>query len=469
MKRKIKILYVAAEVSPYANAGGLGEVGRSFPKALIESGNVEVRRVMPLYKTVDKAMKYLSDFPVVMDQGYETCVLKTDTENKEIITYFIENDRYFCRDNIYGYEDDGYRFFFFCRAVVEMLKKISYKPDIVHTNDWHTGFLPLLLKKEFPNIKSVYTIHNISYQGFIPSPYLAGILTEAEQKLLGWPDWLNFMKAGILYSDLLTTVSPGYGEEIKQPTFSCGMSSLMEQRDNLVVGIVNGVDTESYDPKQDKVLEYPYDSSSFELKKKNRSLLRLEYGLQDTNKPLIAMITRIDYSKGIDILLKTISYSDFNKFQLIIHGSGNAYYQGLLASIAAGYSDSIIIDFNYSEEQARKIYAAADIYLMPSLFEPCGLGQLYAMRYGAVPIVNPVGGLKDTIIDDIKHPTKSTGFYMKEWSGEALNNAIKRALKIYDTPEWNSYIKNGMNYDSSWKRSVVKYLECYEALLANQS
>lgn len=479
MERKIKILYVSAEISPYASAGGLGEVGKSLPKALYETGTVEVRRVMPCYKHMDKNqdrldgqfswynLKYITDYPVAMETGYETCVLRMDPEEKEIPTYFIGNDRYFYRDNIYAYEDDGFRFFFFCKAIVKMLKAIDYLPDIIHTNDWHTGFLPILIKKEYPSIKTVYTIHNIAYHGYIPPSYLEGVLEEKEATQLGYPNWLNFMTAGILHADLLTTVSPGYKMEIKQPKNSFGMSKFIKQRTNPIVGILNGINTDSYNPKQEDMLAYPYDSKSIELKKKNRSLLRAQYGLLDKEIPLIAMITRLEYAKGIDLLIKAISYSDLKTFQLIILGSGNPYYQGLLKSIASGYAGKIAFDFNYSEVLAKKIYAAADIYLMPSLFEPCGLGQLYAMRYGAVPIVNPVGGLKDTVTDDVKHPEKTSGFYMEEWTGEALMKAIKRAVKAYHTKSWENIVKNGMKYNVTWKKSISKYMKYYDKLLTS--
>lgn len=467
MKRKIRILYVTAEITPFANAGGLGEVGRSFPNALMETGNYEIRRVMPLYKCVDAKMKYVTDFSVPMDQGYETCVVKKDNSNTELPTYFIQNDRFFCRDNIYAYEDDGFRFFFFCRAVVEMLKKLTFKPDIVHTNDWHTGFIALLLKKEFPEIRSVYTIHNVSYHGFIPASYLRGYLTEEEEKKLGYPQWLNFMRAGIIYSDLLTTVSPGYADEIRQPELSCGMSALIEERQSSIVGILNGIDTESYDPGNEGILEYPYDNSSISQKRKNKSWILEKFGLPDTDKPLLAMVTRLEASKGIDILLKAISYLDMSKFKLILLGTGNPYYQGMLAYIAAAYPGSIAVEFEYSSVLARKIYAAADIYLMPSQYEPCGLGQLYAMRYGAVPVVNPVGGLKDTVID-APDSDKASGFYMEDWSPEALSGAINRAIGVYATTEWRRYIRNAMNYDSSWSRSVEEYRRYYEELLKDK-
>ncbi len=463
--KKVKLLYVSAEISPYANTGGLGEVGRSFPEALAQTKGYEVSRVMPLHKGIDCSMNYVTDFPVEMDREYETCVVKADTKDEKLQTYFIENDRYFYRDNLYGYEDDGHRYFFFCRAIVELLKRLPERPDIVHTNDWHCGFLPLLLKKEFPEIKSVYTIHNISYHGFIPASFLTGLLTMKEQYQLGWPEWLNFMKAGIIYADLVTTVSPGYCEEIRQAEYGCGMTPLIEQRENGMIGILNGVDTDHYNPITEGELEYPYNEKHPERKQRNRSWLREHYKLPEDDRPLVAMITRLDYSKGIDVLLKAVSFFDFRRFQLVILGSGNPYYQGLLANITAGYPESIAVDFEYNAEKAKRIYAGADIYLMPSLFEPCGLGQLYAMRYGAVPVVNPVGGLKDTVLEDGSHPQKSTGFYMKEWSGQALNEALNRALEAYQSPDWMTIVKNCMKYDSTWQRSVEAYEEQYEALL----
>lgn len=465
MKKKIRILYVAAEITPYANAGGLGEVGRSFPLALSQMPDIEVRRVMPLHKNISSKIKYLSDFPVPMAKGFDTCVVKKNTDRKEIDTYFIGNDKYFYRDQIYGYEDDGIRYFFFCSAVNELLKYITYKPDIVHMNDWHTGFLSMLIKKTYPEIKTVYTIHNISYHGFVPPHYVQDMLSEQELKDLGWPNWLNFMQAGILYSDKLTTVSPGYAQEIRQPEFSFGMSRYIEKRKDGIIGIRNGIDTNSYNPSHDGVLTYPYSFMKIEQKKYNRKELRLSYGLPDTDIPLVAMVTRLDYSKGIDLLLSAIKKLDVNTFQLFILGSGNPVYQEKVAKIAANYPDHIIADFCYNPMIARKVYAAADIYLMPSQFEPCGLGQLYAMRYGAVPVVNPVGGLKDTVTDDSNHYSISSGFYMREWSSDGLVSALQRAVKAYYSPYWEQYVINCMKFDSSWKHSVTEYEKLYWNLI----
>lgn len=465
MKRKIKILYVAAEISPYANAGGLGEVGRSLPPVLSKSSEFEVCRVMPLHRQVSNKLKYIADFPVPMEQGFETCIIKCDIDCNDTPTYFVGNDRYFNRNNIYGYEDDGFRYFFFCRAVVEMLKHISYRPDIIQTNDWHTGFLPLLIKKEFPEIKTIYTIHNIAYHGFIPASYLGDMLSEQERSNLGWPEWLNFMKAGIIYADRLTTVSPGYSNEIRRPRQGFGMEELIEQRPEGIIGILNGIDTIDYDPEHDGILTYPYTFNKIGEKHRNRTELRTVYSLSDIDVPLVAMVTRLDYSKGIDLILKAIALLGCENFQFIILGSGNPGYQKSLSSLADIYPRGLIADFDYSSEKAKKLYAAADIYLMPSINEPCGIGQLYAMRYGAVPVVNPVGGLKDTVLDDSTNPENSSGFYMEEWSSEALASSLNKAIRSYHTPEWAGYIKNCMSYDSSWDHSVAEYHKLYRDIL----
>lgn len=467
MERKIRILYVSAEITPYASAGGLGEVGQSLPAALLDSGKAEIQRVMPLYQCIREKgfqLNYLMDFPVLMGAGFETCIVKTEPEGAGIPTYFIGNDRYYNRDQIYAYEDDGFRFYFFCRAVLELLKRVPFQPDIIHVNDWHTGFIPLMLKKKFPGIKTVFTIHNIAYQGFVPASVFSDELEEEQLRLLGYPEWLNFMKAGIEYADLVTTVSPGYKKEIRQPQSSFGMYKLLRNRHNAFVGILNGI-AAAYDPRQAGGLAYPYDYKEPERKKLNRAELRMEYGLPEQDLPMVAMITRLEYAKGIDVLIKAVSYSDLSKFQLVILGSGNPYYQGILKNMAEGYAGKIIFESNYSAELAKKIYAAADIYLMPSLYEPCGLGQLYALRYGAVPIVNPVGGLRDTVICDSRNPARNTGFYMEEWSGEALAKAIALAVAAYHTPQWIQLIQNGMRYNSTWKKSVSKYIKQYERLL----
>jgi starch synthase len=273
------------------------------------------------------------------------------------------------------------------------------------------------------------------------------------------------MKAGIIYSDRLTTVSPGYCAEIKSEPQSFGMSALLEQRQTPMVGILNGIDTDSYDPSSDGVIPFPYQITNLEEKKKNRTWLRNEYGLPDSEVPLVIMVTRLEYIKGIDLILKALLLLKPGTYQLFILGSGNPYYQGMLSDIAVNFKETLAVDFHYSSALAKKVYAAGDICLMPSKYEPCGLGQLYAMRYGTVPVVNPVGGLQDTVTDDKNHPEKSSGFYMEDWSGEALAAALKSAIGKYGTLEWKNYMINGMNYDSTWKRSVIEYLRLYHQIL----
>lgn len=453
-------------MAPYATAGGLGEVGKSLPMALIQSEEVEVRRVMPYYKSLQGRMKYYKDFIVPMGEEGENCILRTNPEQEDVITYFIDNARYFYRDTIYGYDDDGIRFFFFCRAIIEMLKIIPYKPDIIHTNDWHTGFLPLLIKAELNFIKSVYTIHNIAYHGFVPAKLLGIKITQEEMITLGYPEWLNFMKAGILYADLVTTVSPGYAEEILDETKSSGMAMYLEQRkSNKMVGVLNGIDMKSYDPYLDGVQPYPYQYSTISRKKNNKTLLREEYGFENTELPLISMVTRLDFSKGIDLIPEIFESMDTNRFQMLILGSGNEDYEKLLTDLSTKYPGVLKVDFRYTPEKAKKIYGASDIYLMPSQFEPCGMGQLYSMRYGTVPVVNPVGGLKDTVIDNRNNTKTSTGFYMDSWNSNSLIKALDRALQVYGTTDWTHYMKNCMEFDSSWKPSVKEYCKLYQKLI----
>lgn len=460
-------MYVSAEAAPYAQAGGLGEVAASLPKALAETGEVEIGRVIPLYKETKGKKDYVTDFPVPMGQKYEGCILKKDPDNKEIPTWFIGNDAHFYRDSIYSQSDDGFRFFFFCRAVVEMLKNTDWKPDILHLNDWHTGFLPLFIRTKLPHIKTVYTIHNISYHGFVPASLIEGLLPEEDLLKLGWPEWLNFMKAGIIYSDRVTTVSPAYSKEIQHSGLGSGMELYLSEKQYGVTGILNGIDTKIYNPSADGVQAFPFTIEDADTnKKKNRSALREELGLPDSDIPLISMISRFNPEKGIDIIIKALQYMELDSFQLILMGSGNAYYNGLLAELMRDNPGKVIVVPEYSLDLARKIYGACDIYLMPSLYEPCGIGQMYAMRYGAVPVVNPVGGLSDTIISEQGgDPKTANGFYMTEWSGKGLAAAIREAIEAYHSPKWSSYVKNCMKVDSSWQNRVQDYIRIYKDLL----
>lgn len=460
----IKVLYVSAESFPYAYVGGLGEVGASLPKALSRSGKVEIQRVMPGYKCVDCEKRTVTDFPVPMGKGYDSCILKTDLTDSEVPTYFVCNDRYFYRDHVYGYEDDGVRFFFLCSAVLEMLKHIPFKPDIIHLNDWHTGFIPLLIRSSSMNVKTVFTIHNIIYHGYIPEEYVDGMLSDKEAKELGRPGYLDFMKAALMFSDGLTAVSPGYSKEIYSPELTGGLNLLIKARDDKVAGILNGIDTDLYNPENDDVIKYPYSWNNIENKKKNKKALCEYFGFPDEDVPLVSMVTRLEWIKGLDLVAEAMELMAQEKFRIVIHGSGNPYYQGLLTEMTRRFPEKVAVDFNYSPQLAKKIYAASDYYLMPSSYEPCGVGQLYAMRYGAVPIVNPVGGLKDTV-KDRKNAKNNNGFHMKNRDAESLAEAMKRAFSLYGTAELDRLRENGMKADWSWKNSAGQYIKFYTDVL----
>ncbi|MGI6562789.1 MAG: glycogen synthase [Clostridia bacterium] len=459
--KKIKVLYVSAECYPYAYVGGLGEVAAYLPKALLKRQDTEVVRVMPGHKEIEDK-KILTDFPVPMGRGYDTCVLKTDPSNEEVLTYFLCNDRYFYRDNVYGYDDDGYRFFFLCSAVVEMLQHIPFQPDIIHLNDWHTGFVPLLLKRKNLNTKTVFTIHNIMYRGYIPKEYVEDLISEEEAVLLGSPGYLDFMKAAFLYSDMLTAVSPRYAEDLLREDISGDLEQLIKSRKDKPVGILNGIDMKAYDPSGDGVLKFPYSWDCSDNKKKNKRELQKKLGLPQEDVPLVSMVSRLERYKGIDLVLEAMEILKDEPFQLAVLGSGNSYYQGLLAEAAQRYPDKVRACFDYSSDLAKEIYAASDYYFMPSSYEPCGISQLYAMRYGAIPIVNPEGGLKDTVSE---HPEFGNGFYMKKRDGESLAEAAKRAFSLYGTKELERIRINGMKADHSWDKSAAQYEELYAKML----
>jgi len=440
-------------------------VGAAFPKALIQKGNIEVLRVIPLYKNIRNEMKYMNDFPVETGFGYDSCVLKTDPENIEIPTCFIGNDRYFYRESIYGQEDDNFRFFFFCKAVVEMLKYIPFEPDIIHANDWHTGFIPVYSRASLPHIKSVFTIHNFMYRGYIPANYAKEVFSQEELDVSGYPGHLDFLKAGIVCADKVTTVSPKYSKEILQLSNEEKLWNFLKNSNKSITGILNGIDTDRYNPENDRTVKYPYSGRNSDNKKKNKTLLRRELNLPDVDIPLVAIVSRIEQSKGIDLVIKAMEQFQNNEFQLVVLGSGNKYYEGMLSALADRRSDGVSVDFNYSFEKACKIYAASDIFVMPSSYEPCGIGQLYAMRYGVVPIVNPVGGLWDTVVDFSINSDESCGFHMTGYDSDALVNSLKKAISVYYTKNWSVLVANCMKKDWSWDNNVKEYIELYKGLI----
>ena len=463
MVKKIKVLYVSAECGPYSGAGGLGEVAAALPRAIAEQ-DIEIRRIVPLHRETTKKLRFRNNFPVKMGDKYQTCLIKYDFDEKEVPTYFVGNDYYFNRDGIYKQYDDGERFLFFCKAVVQFLEETSFKPDIVHINDWHTGMIPLILKNSGLSFKIVNNIHNLVYNGWISGDYLEDENLPFDYLTsIDYPNYLNFLKAGIIYSDVVTTVSDSFASEIQKEDKGYGMEDLLSQK-GAIQGILNGVDAEKYNPEADSEICANYSRKNHEAKQENKKSLQREFGLEERDVPVISAVTRLEDQKGIDILIESLATLE-KDCQFIILGSGKRTYEEQLKSLCLRYPGKIAVKIGYSIEDAKKIYAGSDIYVMPSLYEPGGTGQLIAMRYGTVPVVRNTGGLKDTVIDFDKDMKKGNGFVFEKYSHKDLNLALQRAIEHYNTSDWNSIIENCMKYDSSWKKAGRKYADLYRNLV----
>lgn len=467
MRSRIKILYAVSECRPYAGTGGLGEVAGTLP-GMLDQNLCDIIRVMPLYRNIDKKLKYKWDFAVKIKDHYETCIIKYDPDSNQVPTYFVCNDRYFNRDSIYGYYDDGERYMFFCRAVLKLLEYIKIKPDIIHCNDWHTGIIPMLVKAYRPDIKTIYTIHNIKYQGAIGGDYIEEDEAKAEEiKDTGYPDMVNFMKSGILFSDMVTTPSPSYAQEILTPEYAYGMDGILRNKKDQIKGILNGIDTNSYDPEKTGDIYKQFNIQNIVPKKENKEMLKRELGLKTEgteNTPLIVSVTRLDDQKGIDLIIQALEVVK-KDFQYVVLGSGNMYYERIFGYLSKAYPGKIAALNEYDELTAKKIYAAGDIYLMPSKYEPGGLSQLYAMRYGCVPVVRSTGGLKDTVADYLKNKQTANGFQFDKYLVSSLVDVLNIALDLYGTKIWTRLVRNAMQSDWSWKRSAAEYEEIYKSIL----
>lgn len=470
----MKILLAASEVAPFAKTGGLADVAGSLPKALKNLGH-DIRVVMPCYKQIG-SRDYLTDLPVPMDGHLETAIIRyanISFGDEEIPVYLVDNYRYFYRDRMYGYADEFQRFHFFTKAVLAMLPYLGFKPDVIHCNDWHTALIPLFLKVKFAeepfyqNLATVFTIHNLQYQGRFPKNVLKSLaldesfFTPEELEFYGE---VNFMKAGILYADLLNTVSNKYAMEIQTPEMGEGLDGLLRKRGLDLYGILNGLDYEEFDPGTDKRIYERYDVHSVEKKRENKYRLQKELGLAMGDIPMVSIITRLVSQKGLDLVSAVIDDIMRLGVQLVLLGTGEDYYEKLFAEVKLRYPTQTSINLGFDPVLAQKIYAGSDIFLMPSRFEPCGLGQLISLRYGTIPVVRRTGGLWDTIKDYDTETGYGNGFTFEEYLPEKLLNALSRAVDLYrSNPEaWNRLIRVAMSMDFSWNRSAIKYLELYE-------
>lgn len=475
----MKVLFVASEVHPFIKTGGLGDVMGALPKSLVKLG-VDVRVVIPKYKNIKDELKqkfqFVKWFTVSVGWRNQYCGI-FQYQYKGVIYYFIDNEYYFNRDGLYGYFDDGERFAFFNRAVLEFIKQVDWQPDLINCNDWQTGMVPVLLNLEYKRdefyskIKTVFSIHNLLFKGsFSPKvlPELFGYdympLANGSVELDGS---VSFLKGGLNYCDQITTVSDTYAEEIKTPQYGEGLDGFLRSKSYYLMGIVNGIDYEEFNPQDDKFIFRNFNIDSIDNKVENKLALQRELGLpQKKDTPMIGLISRLTHQKGCDLIVNMIDRFLQRDIQLVILGTGDYWYEETFKNLQYRYPDKVSANIKFDNTLAHKIYAASDMFLMPSLFEPCGLGQLIALRYGSIPIVRETGGLKDTISPYNQYNGVGNGFGFKNFNSNELMQIIEYALTIYnDKNAWNNIIRQAMNSDNSWEKSAKQYKWLYEGVI----
>ena len=477
----MKILYVAAEAVPFAKTGGLADVAGSLPKALKADG-VDVRVIMPKFGKIPEAYRnamehvYDGELPVAWRKKY---VGLDKYELDGVTYYFVDNEEYFNREGFYGYDDDAERFSFFSRAVLDLLPEMDFWPDVIHTNDWHAGLVNVFLKLEhmgdarYERIKTVYTIHNLKYQGVFPKDVMPDVLGLDWKYFnngdLEFYDAVNFMKGGIIYADAITTVSKTYAKEIQYPYFGEHLDGLLRSREQDLSGIVNGIDYDVYNPRTDKYIFETYDEGSLDRKLDNKTELQKSLGLPERRKvPLIAIVSRLVEPKGMDLVVRMMDeILQHEDIQLVVLGTGEKRYEDWFKGLAWRYPKKVSVNIYFSNELAQRIYAGADIFLMPSNYEPCGIGQLIALRYGTIPVVRQTGGLKDTVQQYNKYTQEGNGFVFNNYNAHEMMYALKRALSFYGNYEiWHKIQLNAVQSDFSWKRSAKEYEALYKRLTA---
>lgn len=475
----MKVLLVASEAAPFIKSGGLGDVAGALPKELAKKG-VDVRVVIPKYKEINWQMRdrlrFKKWFNIVVGWRTRYCGIFEYQENG-VTYYLIDNERYFNRDGLYGYYDDAERFAFFDRAVLEMLKQIDWQPDIIHCNDWQTGMIPVLLRLEYYkdlfycSMRTVYSIHNILFQGCFDKvilPELFGYDYEPyKNKSLEFNKGVSFMKGGINYSDRISTVSYSYSNEIKSPEYGEGLDGLLRCREWDLRGIVNGIDYDEFNPATDNHIYKKYDVNTLKTKLDNKEELQKELGLyQSRSTPLIGMVTRLTRQKGIDLIINIADRLLQQDVQLVILGTGDKNFEDHFKWLDYRYGDKVSANIRFDNTLAHKIYASSDMFLMPSLFEPCGLGQLIALRYGSIPIVRETGGLRDTVQAYNRYDESGNGFSFANFNADEMFNIIQYAIGIYyDKRQWNKIIRHAMKSDNSWSRSADSYLNMYNEII----
>ena len=493
--KKYKILFVTSEVVPFVKTGGLADVSSALPQMLAEMGH-EVRIVVPKYGAVDERkfkihevvrlkdiLIKIGDKDVVF--SLKSCFLPGQKVRVQI--YFLDNQEYFgSRNSLYidpmsgkDYPDNDERFILLANSVFELISKLGWIPDVIHCNDWQCGLIPVYLKTiykddpQFSGFKTLFTIHNIAYQGEF---------SKSSFKKLGLPDELNnekrvlnkgkinFMKTGLNYADVINTVSETYANEIrKDDKYGAGLKNVLAKRKNDLYGIVNGIDTKIWSPEKDKLIPKKYSLKNIESKYLNKKELTEKFGFKyDEKIPIIGVISRLYDSKGLDLISKALPSLMKLNIQMVLLGTGDKKYHTLFEKTAKKYSNKFACYLGFNDELAHLIEAGADIFLMPSKYEPCGLNQMYSLMYGTVPIVRETGGLADTVKNYTKNKNNGNGFVFKKYDAMDMIKEIKKALKVFQNKEeWHKIMKNGMKSDFSWNSSAKKYVELYKTVINN--
>jgi starch synthase len=479
----LKILLLAAEVVPFAKTGGLADVAGSLPKAIRALGH-DVRLSMPRYGRVStekfNLKEALPPFPVPLDDSRESTRILEGAIGQDVPVYFVDNARLYDREGIYMYPDDAERFTFWCRASLEMLRHLEWQPDIIHCHDWHTAIIPNWMKTIYANdpffahTATVYTIHNLAYQGIFGYRVLEiagldeyGFIAHSETAAIN--EVVNFMARGILFADVINTVSERYAQEILTPEFGERLDPVLRDRRDRLFGVLNGIDTEVLNPATDPHLPVNYTVKSLGKRVQNKLALQREGGLtQDAEVPLIGIISRLADQKGFDLLSEIIDpLLNLLGVQFVLLGTGEKQYHDMFGQLAQRYPGKAAVFLTFNAPLAQKIYAGSDLFLMPSRFEPCGLGQMIAMRYGSVPVVRATGGLADTVTDYDPRTGRGNGFTFGPYDHWALFAAVVRALEHYkDKEAWRKLQMRGMTADFSWGASARKYVELYHRALA---
>ncbi len=486
-----KILMVSSEAGPYARTGGLGDVLGALPGELARQGH-QVKVVVPGYGTIDRKRfgisRYGKPFAVKIDGNVVSTMLERAEVAKNGAEYlFVDNQAFFGRPEFYidpktgdDYVDNDLRFAFFARAALQAMKAINWRPDVIHAHDWQAALIVVLLKSVykddpfFADCKTVFTIHNLGYQGLFEAERFEKLglpeeLMYAMTGALEFYEKTNFLKGGVMLADKVTTVSEQYAEEIQSDDeFGCGLEGVLSDRSEDLTGIINGVDYTLWSPQKDKKTPSKFNLSNLSGKRTCKVELMGKAGLPIRDKvPLVGMVTRLTSQKGVDLLVEAAEDVFDMSLQLIILGTGDEEYHKALKELEAEYPDRLKVYLEFNDELAHSIVAGSDIYLMPSKYEPCGLNQLYALKYGTVPVVRKVGGLADTVVDYDADSGTGTGFVFEEYTAEAFVEGLERAVELFKRRQlWVKLLKAGMRQDYSWTSSASRYSALYDSVVA---